>query len=81
MGDPPVGATLDRIDNEGGYSVENCRWAPPVEQNNNKRNNVVLAYNGRTMTLMEWSRHLGTNSYTLWSRLDRGWPIESVLSV
>lgn len=62
--------TIDRIDNNAGYSPYNCRWADRVQQANNTRSNRLLTYNGRTMTLSEWSRELGIFKSTIYRRLD-----------
>ena len=50
--------TLDRRENNKGYSKENCRWATQIEQLNNKRNNRIYEYNGESKTLTEWCRAL-----------------------
>lgn len=51
--------SLDRIDNNGPYSPENCRWATRIEQMNNKRNNIVVTYLGTSMTVAQLARLLG----------------------
>ena len=58
MGERPKGLTLDRIDNNKGYYKSNCRWTTPEIQNNNKRNNVFLSYNGKTKTMTQWIKEL-----------------------
>lgn len=72
MGPRPDGATLERLDNDGNYAPENCRWATRTEQNRNRRNNVVLEIDGRAQTLAEWANEKEINVTTLWDRLQRG---------
>jgi hypothetical protein len=76
MGEKPDGLTLDRIDPDKDYSPENCRWSSTKEQNNNKRNNVILEFNNEKKTVAEWADFLGMKIGTLRSRLERGWTIE-----
>lgn len=58
MGERPDGMTLDRIDNDGDYSPENCRWADWAIQENNRRNTVRYEYCGELLTLSEISKRL-----------------------
>lgn len=51
--------TLDRIDVNGDYCPENCKWATMKEQSNNKRNNRLLTHNNRTQTISQWCDELG----------------------
>lgn len=53
--------TIERIDNEGPYSPENCRWATMKEQENNKSNNILVLVNGETKTLKQWCDETGRN--------------------
>jgi hypothetical protein len=75
------GLTIDRIDNNEGYSVENCRWINHKAQNGNKRCNIIIEYAGQKKTLLEWWKFLEMNiSYgTLRSRYYRGMTIEQIL--
>lgn len=72
--------TLDRINNNLGYSPENCRWATIKEQSNNTRTNRVLSFNGQNRTMSQWAETLGVCVATLWDRLDNGWSVERTLT-
>ena len=72
--------TLDRIDVNGNYCPENCRWVTRKEQNNNRRDNRKLTFNGRTQSIPEWAEELGLSYGGLYDRLRRGLPIEMVLA-
>lgn len=71
--------TIERKDNDGDYTPENCKWAGVFEQANNKRSNVYLTSDGKTQTLKQWADELGMNYSTMHSRLKMGWPVERVL--
>lgn len=73
--------SIDRIDNNGDYCKENCRWATRMEQQKNRRTNRVLTYNGKAQILSEWARDLKINRQTLHARLVKGWSVEKALSV
>lgn len=79
MGERPDGMTLNRIDNDGDYSPENCEWATYKEQSQNRRDNRRITFEGKTQCLTEWARQYGLNRTTLRRRLDSGWIIENAL--
>jgi hypothetical protein len=69
MGQKPPGMTLDRIDNEKGYSKENCRWISKSHQPKNTRKNVYYTYEGKTLTEREWAKEIGVSSQKIkWAR-------------
>jgi hypothetical protein len=72
--------SLERINNDLGYSKENCIWATNVTQARNKRNNTLLTFNDRTQCLAAWAEELGMKQHTLICRLRRGWTVEDALT-
>jgi hypothetical protein len=79
MGEPPPGTWLERRDNHGPYSPENCYWATLQQQANNKRNNRWITHDGITQTLAQWSQMIGIGHPTILHRLKHGWTIERAL--
>lgn len=73
--------SIERRNNDRGYSPSNCCWALALQQLNNKRTNFRVAFQGRTQTLAEWSRELNMNPCTLRRRLEvLGWSVERALT-
>ena len=72
--------TIDRADNNLGYSPENCRWVTYRTQANNTRRNIVISVNGKTGTVAELCRYFGINSFLVYDRITRlGWEPEAAL--
>lgn len=79
MGERPEGMTLGRIDNEKGYSPENCRWEGILQQQNNKTTNRTVLIDGKSKTVAEWSREHGISVTLAHGRIHAGWdPAEAV---
>jgi len=74
------GLTLDRIDVNGNYVPENCRWISRKEQNNNKRKHIMVNFKGEKITLSQYAEKMGLNFGSLRSRYYRGMPMEKVMS-
>lgn len=72
--------TIDRIDNNSGYSPNNCRWITMKEQHRNTRRNTFLIYRGEKRCVSEWGELLGISKETLLSRIKNGWSVERILT-
>ena len=78
MGERPQGTSLDRIDCDGDYTLENCRWSTPKEQQNNRRIGVV--FNGNKKSILNHSMDCGIPYGVVQTRLQRGWAVDAALT-
>lgn len=72
--------TIDRIDFNGPYTPDNCRWVTMKEQQNNKSSNHLLTYQGKTQNINQWAQELGMKREIIKDRLLSGWSTEEALS-
>lgn len=70
---------IDRKDVNGNYCPENCRWTDIIQQNNNKRTNIVIKYKGQNFSLKQLSELIGINYQTLYNRYKKGWTLERMI--
>lgn len=70
---PSAKHSLDRIDNDGPYSPENCRWTTHDVQMRNQRRSRLITAKGRTLNICDWAKELGCTNTVLHSRIKAGW--------
>ncbi len=73
--------TIERIDNGGNYTPENCRWATRMEQLRNTSRSRRITAHGITLTLSQWAEKTGIHRKTISERLDTGWTVENAVGV
>ena len=79
MGEPPVGASIERKDNSKGYFPENCIWANQSVQMRNTKRTRIIEFNGKSQCVTDWAKEIGIQESSLRKRLDK-WPLEKALT-
>lgn len=79
MAPRPDGAHLDRINNDKGYSPDNCRWATPQQNKRNRRITTYLTCNGETLSTSDWADRSGISARQILDRVRAGWSAEKAI--
>lgn len=81
MGEKPADATIERVNNDLGYSKDNCVWATRAQQTVNRRVNHRLVFNGETLTISQWASKTGLSKSLLYDRINKlKWPVDAALT-
>lgn len=81
MGDPEDSQSIERTDNDKGYSPQNCIWASRTEQSRNRRGLRLIEVDGVVKTMGEWSECTGLSISTIWARINKGWSDKDAISI
>lgn len=80
MGPRPKGLTMERKQNDGPYSPDNCMWADWFQQANNRRSSVKITHDGKTLSPAQWALLIGVPVGTIHKRRSAGMPVEKILA-
>lgn len=81
MGEPPPGHQLDRIDNDGNYTPENCRWVTAKQNTRNRRSTKLVSVDGGPLIALSEAieQHAVVTRGTVYRRVNKGWSVEDAL--